>query len=168
MRKLDLNVRVNHWGILRLWGYFAVMCVGCGSRALSIRDGSTSDANVPGVDAQITPAGDGSGADTSAAPCGAPGQPCCSANVCQSAGCCLSGRCVAEGSECGTLGMCSAGACGGCGGQDQPCCGGLGLCTAPQTACVAGVLCAPQGDAGTFSCGACKHCGNEGEACCPE
>jgi hypothetical protein len=61
---------------------------------------------------------------------------------------------MGEGAACVGLGggICSAGACGACGGPGLPCCGtSPGTCTAPSTKC---------------NNGNCERCGSAGYACC--
>lgn len=95
--------------------------------------------------------------------CGKPGDICCAERMCESGGCCLTGRCFAQGSGCGggreIQGICKEGRCGGCGGIGQSCCtGGNGIgesCLDPRTTCVSG----PTGRA-------CRACGDVDQPCC--
>jgi hypothetical protein len=131
----------------------------------------------------------GAGAST-VVPCGEPGTQCCAGNGCNNGGCCVSGICMAVGGVCVGIGdgVCSAGACGTCGGLGAPCCKtstNLVACTASGTKCV-GNACAKCGDLGDPCCASnsggvgtcnapgaicsndvCTVCGAPGTQCCP-
>jgi hypothetical protein len=95
--------------------------------------------------------------------CGDAGEVCCDGGC--NDGCCVRGRCVAEGSMCGTVTTCTDGSCVGgmvnCGNEGQACCppgaGSPAFCT------VAGTVCQGGGFGGATQCVA---CGGPGEACC--
>jgi hypothetical protein len=100
--------------------------------------------------------------------CGAPGQPCCLGNSCQSGGCCVETVCVADTQDCGDgLGACDQGSCGTCGGAGQQCCAeqqtdgcsslgkNCGGCTQAGTTCKDYKL-----------DGSCTVCGGDGQPCC--
>jgi hypothetical protein len=87
-------------------------------------------------------------------PCGEPGLVCCPGGSC-AMGCCIDGLCADEGAQCGDSdGVCSAGACTGCGSVDRQCCpGAAGSRCTGDLACVA-----PENR--------CRSCGEVGEPCC--
>ena len=98
--------------------------------------------------------------------CGGPGERCCPDRACEQGGCCLGGRCFAEGDSCLSLGsaygICEAGRCG-CGGAGEPCCPGSS--DAREPACVAsGTACSAEAPG---KAGSCVACGGLGAPCCP-
>jgi hypothetical protein len=116
--------------------------------------------------------------------CGAPGEPCCQGNACAGLGCCVSGKCVAAGSNCGTSssGVCDSGSCrsasGSCGGLGEPYCGSD--CTT-QFAYDYSSTCEPCGGENQQCCNGyygfcaqgygcdfdnCVRCGLSGQPCC--
>jgi hypothetical protein len=148
------------------------------SDLLPTNDGTT--------DAPTPVAGDDAG-------CGAVGGPCCvGAPACAAGGCCagkageVTGICVASGQTCTTAGgnnggVCTDGACSGCGQLNQTCCAGR-ICSAAGTSCPAEGICRSCGNAGEACCpgtskcndaalectaGTCRPCGGPKESCCP-
>lgn len=124
------------------------------------------------------------------ATCGGNNHPCCDGVWCGGNGCCdqTAKKCVPNTATCGGgQGTCTNGACqgGACGGMGEPCCGGNVGCTAPFSACQAGVCvgcggtgepCCPGNNTGGFWCssgdtcdkasGNCLACGGTGQPCC--
>jgi hypothetical protein len=96
--------------------------------------------------------------------CGNPGEPCCTANVCNNKGCCVFGQCRADGQTCaamgtglGLAGTCNQGSCATadgtpCGKVGQSCCE-ASSCTSSRVSCLAGMT-------------TCSDCGGMNEFCC--
>jgi len=92
--------------------------------------------------------------------CGTPDGPCCSGTSCENGGCCVLGRCVADGEFCMAPEntFCKAGSCR-CGGVGEVCCGPAATCAASGSSCTVG--------AGTPR-ERCEPCGDPGQACCSD
>jgi hypothetical protein len=126
--------------------------------------------------------------------CGGLGQPCCDGNRCDNGGCCdhglqnnvqTLGSCVSVGNSCSANNgaLCTPGGdCSGCGGINQPPCGGMTGCTAAfslnqNNTCVRcgglGEPCCAGHNGGycaePFACDgkSCHPCGAQGQICCP-
>ena len=97
--------------------------------------------------------------------CGKAGQPCCENRSCGGDACCVNSTCIAAGAGCGAaLGKCSEtdyGACGTCGGLNQPCCSASSSSSSKKFCTAANLVCNS-----TSSSGVCKSCGAAGEPCC--
>jgi hypothetical protein len=161
-------------GVVRLLplfgvGLVAVLCFGCGGKDLTAGnlDGAAdepadvaaevAEAAVDVWDGAVADAVLGDSADADA--CGGPGQDCCNFHACAGGGCCVYGKCNANGASCGdrgqvntgtgTAAQCLDGRCvgtldggslgaEGCGAEGKKCCSnaiGSASCTAASLTC---------------------------------